>query len=62
MTAGECRKRKFKDKIAAELALANSGRRLHTRKSTEENSVRKCRCGFWHRAYDRDVARRQAGG
>ena len=46
-----CRKRRYRDRIAAELALATSGKRRHARRDADE--VRAYRCeicpgGPWH--------------
>jgi formate dehydrogenase maturation protein FdhE len=46
---GRCRKRKFRDEIAARLALASTRRQRHTHGEKEEASVYHCPiCGSWH--------------
>ena len=47
MTRDDCRKRRYRDRIAALLALAGTGRRKRTRKQ-ETRAYRCPACKGWH--------------
>jgi hypothetical protein len=44
-----CGRRRYRDRVAAQLALASCGRRRHSRRARDERRVYECRhCNGWH--------------
>lgn len=49
MPVPSCRKRRYRDRIAALLALAATGRRKHARNPKQETRIYRCpACKGWH--------------